>query len=117
VPLGWMTDDGPRMGAAVAAAARSSRPTCAAPPKVAEVLPILYLRGLFTDDFKDALGALLDADVSSLSPTSITRLAFLSAGCTPGVLLATVVEAQPWHSPSVALPSPWTVERVDGVRS
>jgi hypothetical protein len=46
----------------------------------------------FRGDFKDALGALLDADVSSLSPTSITRLGFLSVGCTPGVL-ATVVEA------------------------
>ena len=47
-------------------------------PKVAEVLPILYLRGpLFTGDFKDALGALLGDDASGLSPTSITRLNFL----------------------------------------
>ncbi len=86
-------------------------------PKLAEVLPILYLRGpLSTGDFKDALGALLGDDASGLSPTSITRFDFLSAGCTLGVL-ATVVEAQSWRSPSPALPNPWTVERVDGVRS
>ena len=56
-------------------------------PKVAEVLPILNLRGaLFTGGFKDALGARLGDDASGLSPTSITRLGFLSAGCTLGVL-------------------------------
>jgi hypothetical protein len=48
---------------------------------------------LFTGDFKDALGALLGGDGSGLSSTSITRLGFLSAGCTLGVLAA-VVEAQ-----------------------
>ncbi len=50
------------------------------------MLPILYLRGLSTGDFKDALGALLGDDASDLSPTSITRLGFLLAGCTLGVL-------------------------------
>jgi transposase-like protein len=43
-------------------------------PKVAEVLPILYLRGLSTGDFKDGLAALLGEEASGLSPTAITRL-------------------------------------------
>ncbi|MGH7778957.1 MAG: IS256 family transposase [Candidatus Binataceae bacterium] len=43
-------------------------------PKVAEVLPILYLRGLSTGDFRPALGALLGEDAAGLSPTNITRL-------------------------------------------
>jgi putative transposase len=43
-------------------------------PKVAEVLPILYLRGLATSDFRPALEALLGADAAGLSPTNITRL-------------------------------------------
>ena len=43
-------------------------------PKVAEVLPILYLRGLSTGDFKEGLAALLGDEASGLSPTSITRL-------------------------------------------
>jgi transposase-like protein len=43
-------------------------------PKVAEVLPILYLRGLSTGDFKEGLAALLGDDASGLSPTAIARL-------------------------------------------
>jgi transposase-like protein len=43
-------------------------------PKVDEVLPVLYLRGLSTGDFRPALGALLGEDASGLSATSITRL-------------------------------------------
>ena len=43
-------------------------------PKVAEVLPILYLRGLSTGDFREALGALLGKDAAGLSSTNITRL-------------------------------------------
>jgi putative transposase len=43
-------------------------------PKVAEVLPILYLRGLATGDFRPALEGLLGADAAGLSPTTITRL-------------------------------------------
>jgi len=43
-------------------------------PKVAEVLPILYLRGLSTGDFKQGLAALLGEGASGLSPTAITRL-------------------------------------------
>ena len=43
-------------------------------PKVAEVLPILYLRGLSTGDFKEGLTALLGEEASGLSPTAITRL-------------------------------------------
>jgi putative transposase len=43
-------------------------------PKVAEVLPILYLRGLSTGDFRPALNALLGEDAAGLSPTNIARL-------------------------------------------
>jgi len=44
-------------------------------PKVAEVLPVLYLRGLSTGDFREALPALLGDEASAgLSPTTITRL-------------------------------------------
>ena len=42
-------------------------------PKVAEVLPVLYLRGLSTGDFREALPVLLGKDAAGLSPTSITR--------------------------------------------
>jgi putative transposase len=43
-------------------------------PKVTEVLPILYLRGLSTNDFQAALPVLLGEDAKGLSPTTITRL-------------------------------------------
>ena len=43
-------------------------------PKVSEVLPVLYLRGLSTNDFRPALKDLLGEDASGLSPTAITRL-------------------------------------------
>lgn len=43
-------------------------------PKVAEVLPLLYLRGLSTGDFREALPALLGEQASGLSPSAITRL-------------------------------------------
>ncbi len=43
-------------------------------PKVAEVLPVLYLRGLSTGDFKEALGALLGEKASGLSASSIARM-------------------------------------------
>jgi putative transposase len=43
-------------------------------PKVTEVLPILYLRGLSTGDFGPALRDLLGEDASGLSPSSIQRL-------------------------------------------
>jgi transposase-like protein len=43
-------------------------------PKVTEVLPILYLRGLPTGDFQAALPVLLGEDAAGLSPTTITRL-------------------------------------------
>lgn len=44
-------------------------------PKVAEVLPILYLRGLSTGDFKEALPALLGEEASAgLSPSVISRM-------------------------------------------
>jgi putative transposase len=43
-------------------------------PKVAEVLPILYLRGLSTGDFRPALEGLLGKDAAGLSAANITRL-------------------------------------------
>ena len=43
-------------------------------PKVAEVLPVLYLRGLSTGDFREALAALLGKDAAGLSATNIARL-------------------------------------------
>jgi transposase-like protein len=43
-------------------------------PKVTEVLPILYLRGLSTLDFQAALPVLLGEAARGLSPTTITRL-------------------------------------------
>ena len=44
-------------------------------PKLAEVLPILYLRGLSTGDFKEALPALLGEEASAgLSPSVISRM-------------------------------------------
>jgi transposase-like protein len=43
-------------------------------PKVAEALPILYLRGLSTGDFQEALKGLLGEDAAGLSAANITRL-------------------------------------------
>ncbi len=44
-------------------------------PKVAEVLPVLYLRGLSTGDFREALPVLLGEEAArGLSPTNITRM-------------------------------------------
>ena len=43
-------------------------------PKVGEVIPILYLRGLSTGDFKPALESLLGQDAAGLSPTTIARM-------------------------------------------
>jgi putative transposase len=38
------------------------------------LLPVLYLRGLSTGDFQEALAALLGKDAPNLSPSAITRL-------------------------------------------
>ena len=43
-------------------------------PKVSEVLPVLYLRGLSTGDFRPALRSLLGEDAAGLSATNISRL-------------------------------------------
>lgn len=43
-------------------------------PKVTELLPALYLRGLSTGDFAPALGDLLGEDAAGLSAASIARL-------------------------------------------
>ncbi len=43
-------------------------------PKVNEVFPVLYLRGLSTGDSKDALANMLGDDASGLSASNIARL-------------------------------------------
>jgi putative transposase len=43
-------------------------------PKVNDVLPVLYLRGLSTGDFRPALQELLGEHASGLSPSTISRL-------------------------------------------
>lgn len=43
-------------------------------PRVETVLPLLYLHGLSTGDFREALPALLGADAGGLSPSAIQRL-------------------------------------------
>lgn len=48
-------------------------------PKVAEVLPVLYLRDLSTGEFQAALPILLGEDAAGLSPTNIARLTAVGA--------------------------------------
>ena len=43
-------------------------------PRLTEVLPILYLRGLSTGDFSEALEVLLGPEAAGFSATTITRL-------------------------------------------
>ena len=43
-------------------------------PSLDALLPALYLRGISTGDFRDALGALLGPDAPNLSPSVIARL-------------------------------------------
>jgi len=43
-------------------------------PRLDEAIPVLYLRGLSTGDFSEALGALLGAEAAGFSATTITRL-------------------------------------------
>ena len=43
-------------------------------PRLNEALPILYLRGLSTRDFEEAIPVLLGADAAGFSATTITRL-------------------------------------------
>jgi putative transposase len=42
--------------------------------QVSELLPLLYLRGLSTGDFREALPVLLGEDAAGLSPSAISRL-------------------------------------------
>ena len=43
-------------------------------PRLEEALPVLYLRGLSTGDFQEALPVLLGPEAAGLSPTTISRL-------------------------------------------
>ena len=72
-------------------------------PKVTEVLPILYLRGLSTGDFRSALPVLLGEDAAGLSPTTITRLTASWEG-----------EYQTWRTRSLA-ETDYVYVWVDGV--
>jgi transposase-like protein len=72
-------------------------------PKVTEVLPVLYLRGLSTGDFQAALPVLLGEDAAGLSPTTITRLTANWEG-----------EYQAWRRRSLA-ESDYVYVWVDGV--
>jgi len=49
-------------------------------PSLDALLPALYLRGISTGDFQEALGALLGPDAPNLSPNVITRLTGRVAG-------------------------------------
>jgi putative transposase len=42
--------------------------------RVETLLPVLYLKGISTGDFQEALGALLGEDATGLSPATISRL-------------------------------------------
>jgi putative transposase len=43
-------------------------------PQLNDALPVLYLRGLSTGDFEEAIPALLGADAAGFSPSTISRL-------------------------------------------
>jgi len=43
-------------------------------PRLEEAVPVLYLRGLSTGDFSEALEALLGSEVAGFSATTVTRL-------------------------------------------
>ena len=43
-------------------------------PRLNEALPVLYLRGLSSGDFEEAISALLGTDAAGFSPSTITRL-------------------------------------------
>ena len=44
-------------------------------PRLEEAVPVLYLRGLSTGDFQEALSALLgEENIAGFSPTTVTRL-------------------------------------------
>jgi len=60
---------------------------------VSELLPLLYLRGLSTGDFREALPVLLGENAAGLSPSAITRLVSMwqdeyQALCVPKTLSA-----------------------------
>jgi transposase-like protein len=52
-------------------------------PKVGEVIPILYLRGLSTGDFRPALEGLFGEDAAGLSAATVSRLCKLDRDWTP----------------------------------
>jgi transposase-like protein len=54
-------------------------------PQVSAVLPLLYLHGLSTGDFREALPVLLGEDAAGLSPTAITRLTATSPIATSSI--------------------------------
>lgn len=53
------------------------------------LIPILYLKGISTGDFEEALGALLGKDASGLSASTIARLKEAGSTSTPAGAIAT----------------------------
>lgn len=62
-------------------------------PRLEEAVPVLYLRGLSTGDFQEALSALLGEEaVSGFSATTVTRLLAVWHGCRVARRTASVAE-------------------------
>ena len=79
-PIGSMPVRQPRVRDKRPAAQREKFTSKILPPylrrtrSLEELIPWLYLKGISTNDFGEALQALLGADAAGLSPTTITRL-------------------------------------------
>src|SRR5215472_2392234 len=64
----------PAMASGSGSARRSCRCGHGGPESLDALLPVLYLRGISTGDFQEALTALLGKDAPNLSPAVISRL-------------------------------------------
>ena len=67
-------DRGPWAVSASASPRPSCRPTRGASKSLEVLIPILYLKGISTGDFEEALAALLGKDAGGLSASTIARL-------------------------------------------
>ena len=66
-PRGAIARRPPPIPTASGSLRRSCRPTCAGSKSIETLLPILYLKGISTGDFSEALAALLGKDAAGLS--------------------------------------------------
>jgi transposase-like protein len=79
-PLGELSIEQPRVHDRRAAGEREKFSSRLLPPylrktqSIEELIPFLYLKGISTGDFQEALAAILGADCPGLSATTITRL-------------------------------------------